>query len=75
MYCGPDLRALQPTRPGSVQETSRMIRSLLAKAYASIKPLALIAPIVLITSAVIAVPDASAQQPGKDACARCLVSS
>jgi hypothetical protein len=45
-----------------------MIRSLLAKASASIKPVALIVP--LIMSAVMAVPDAQAQQPGKDACAR-----
>jgi len=47
-----------------------MIRSLRAKACASIKPRALIAPLVLITSAVMALPEASAQQPGKDACAR-----
>jgi hypothetical protein len=51
-----------------------MIRSLLAKASlfmkpaAPIKPLALIGPLALILLAVL--PDASAQQPGKDACAR-----
>ena len=51
-----------------------MIRSLLAKASVkpavSIKPLALIGPLALILSAAVVVSDASAQQPGKDACAR-----